>query len=560
MPTLFSGLLEQNLSHLHFILPEVAVVVTFLVALIVDLILPPERRKTTAYICIVGLLVALVLDVRQMRDFADQVLQLKTVSKQLYSGMIVYDYYGAFFKFVILLGTIVSLLVAIHARELFGKNHGEFYLLLVAVCLGGMFLSAATNLLMIYLALESLSIVSYAMAGYLRRDRKSAEAGIKYVIYGAMASGVMIFGMSYLYGLGGTLSLLDDPAQNQPGLITQVIGEEPVPVPAKAGGPISATLKPGDTYKGAGLASKVHTFEARYPKSRGAMITILVLVFAGFLYKIAAVPFHYWAPDVYEGAPTVATGFFSVVPKAAGFAVLIRVLCAFFPLGVENGHWLNYQNVEIIVGVLAVMTMIIGNLAALGQSNAKRMLAYSSIAHAGYMLAGLSVLDNNDGPAAVLFYLVVYLFMNLGAFVCLVALENISGGCDLKQLRGAVRREPVLVVTLCIFLFSLTGLPPLGGFIGKYLIMAKLAEAGKYGMIMWIGLNSVISLYYYMKIAKAVTIDQPEEALPASTESVPASYTVIALAKSAALLLLFFYFEPIHRLCLTVIEPLSKMK
>jgi NADH-quinone oxidoreductase subunit N len=536
MPVNFADILNQNLRHLGYIMPETVVVATFLLALVFDFAVAAERRKSTGYLCIVGLLVALwlagqnlahvpgmartVFDGQSGTTFLAPVLE-----KSIFSGMLVYDHFGTFFKIILLLGTIVTLILAIHAREISGKNEGEFYLLLVAVCAGGMFLASASNLLMIYLSLESLSILSYVLAGYLRQDRKSAEAGIKYVIYGAMASGIMIFGMSYLYGLTGTLNLYDYAADpHRPAQLTH------------------------------GIASQIIYFDpATAVASRGGLIAILAMVFSGFLYKIAAVPFHYWSPDVYEGAPTTATGFFSVVPKAAGFAVLIRVLCKLFPASLATP--LPYSGVETAIAVLAVLTMTLGNLAALGQSNAKRMLAYSSIAHAGYMLAGLSVLDNGVGPAAVLYYLIVYLVMNLGAFLALVALENVFGGCELWQLRGAVRREPVLAIALCIFLFSLTGIPPLAGFMGKYLIMWKLADRGHFLMIFWIGINSVISLYYYMKLAKTVTIDRPE-AESASTVQTPLVYNALAVLKSVALLLLFFYFDPIQQMCRQLIAPL----
>jgi NADH-quinone oxidoreductase subunit N len=278
------------------------------------------------------------------------------------------------------------------------------------------------------------------------------------------------------------------------------------------------------------------------------------MVFTGLLYKIAAAPFHYWSPDVYEGAPTTATGFFSVVPKAAGFAILLRVLVEFFPLGSSAGVG-RLTRMEFAFAALAILTMTVGNLAALGQTNAKRMLAYSSIAHAGYMLAGFAVLDDGRGPAAVLFYLLVYLFMNLGAFLVLVALENLRGGCELSDLRGSVRREPLLSVSLVIFLFSLTGLPPLAGFTGKYLILLKLADRSQWFLILLIGINSVISLYYYMRLAKAVAIDPPEaEAAPA--ERSPHVFNLLAAAKVAMLILLFVYFEPVFRICIQVIEPL----
>ncbi len=522
MPPQFYEILNHNMVQIGYILPECMVVLSFLLAMVFDMAVTGERRRSTAYICIVGLLVAAWLNLQQFQQFSAALQHDGMVGhKHIFMGMLEYDQFGNFFRFVILIGTIISLLVAVHARELSGKNHGEFYLLLMTVCTGGMFLASATNLLMIYLSIESLSVISYAMAGYLRRDRHSSEAGIKYMVYGAMASGIMIFGMSYLYGLSGTLNLLDTP-----------------------GGP-------------RGLASLVIEFESRFAGSRGALVAILLMVFAGFLYKIAAVPFHYWSPDVYEGAPTTAAAFFSVVPKAAGFAVLIRVLCAFFPPGLVGGGqlWLAYPSAEGAIALVAVASMLIGNLSALGQTNAKRMLAYSSIAHAGYMLAGLTVLDDTVGPAAVLFYMVVYLLMNLGAFMSIVALENAFGGSDLRHLRGAVRSHPLLVVTLVIFLFSLTGIPPLAGFIGKYLILLKLADRRHFAMILFIGFNSVISLYYYMKLAKTVAIDSPGENAPAP-EKTPLTYSVLAVCQCAALLLLFFNFEWLQQICRQVMEPL----
>ncbi|MBI3828085.1 MAG: NADH-quinone oxidoreductase subunit N [Planctomycetes bacterium] len=534
----FYKLLDQNVRHLLLIVPELLVMAGFLLGLIFDCIAPEERRKSTAYICLLFLVAAMWVNVMDWNGIAREQTVLKMVkevpkdphrpivyrsvpvqvmrSDALFTGMIARDTFAMYFKFVVLLGTAVSLLMALNARELAGPNRGEFYLLLTATCLGAMFLSSATNLLMIYLSLETLSIVSYAMAGYLRQDRKSAEAGIKYAIYGAMASGIMIFGMSYLYGLTGSLDLT---------------------------GP-------------SGIAAK--WFELRHaatPSMQGAYLAVLAMVFCGLLYKIAAAPFHYWSPDVYEGAPTTATGFFSVVPKAAGFAVLVRVLIDFFPLG-STSHFGGLTRMETTIAAIAVLTMTVGNLAALAQSNAKRMLAYSSIAHAGYMLAGLSALDDGLGPAATLYYLLVYLFMNLGAFLVLVALENFRGSCDLKDLRGAVRREPLLGVTLVIFLFSLTGLPPLAGFTGKYLIMVKLAERGSWFLVLFIGLNSVISLYYYMRLAKAIAIDPPEAAATPS-EPTPSVFNFLAAGQVAALVLLFVYFEPVYNICKGVLEPLK---
>src|SRR5579862_892035 len=377
----FFKLIGSNMSDTGAVAPEIMVVATFLMAMIFDFALSHNHRQSTGWLCVTGLVMALWLNMKVNHGFFSG----GAGTREAFSGMIVSDFYGSAFKTILLVGTIVSVIMAIHAKELHGKNHGEFYLLLISVCLGGMFLCSATNLLMIYLSLEALSVVSYAMAGYLRRDRKSAEAGIKYVIYGAMASGIMIYGMSYLYGITGTLNLYG--AEGEPGVARLILAFKTGEVPA------------------------------------AGVIAVLAMVFSGFLYKIAAAPFHYWAPDVYEGSPTTAAGFFSVVPKAAGFAALIRTAFAFFPPHASAESLIKTPGVEHVVMFLSVLTMLIGNLAALGQTNAKRMLAYSSIAHAGYMLAGLTVLQGSDplhptdGTAPILFYLGAYLLMNLGAFL-----------------------------------------------------------------------------------------------------------------------------------------------
>ena len=514
----FYELIQCNTSEIRTIAPEIMVVATFLMALIFDFTLSHHKRHGTGWLCISGLAMALWLNLSQNCLFSRDLLD----NQSAFSGMFFFDWFGTAFKTVLILGTMTALIVALHAKELHGKNHGEFYLLVLAVCAGGMFLCSASNLLMIYLSLESLSIVSYAMAGYLRRDRKSAEAGIKYVIYGAMASGIMIYGMSYLYGLTGTLNLYGDH-----GIVAA----------------LSSWSRPESPMKDVPVAG---------------LAAVLAMIFAGFLYKIAAAPFHYWSPDVYEGSPTTAAGFFSVVPKAAGFAALIRFVVAIFPADSAAVWRLDRDKFEIILTTISVLTMCIGNLAALGQTNVKRMLAYSSIAHAGYMLAGLTVMSELKGPggeaerlygpAAILFYLGAYFLMNLGAFLVLVAMENIFGGTDLRHMRGAIRREPVLAVALCVFLFSLTGLPPFAGFMGKWFIVVELAKRARYGMIVWIGVNSVVSLYYYMRIAKAVAIDAPAEG-PEPTEKTPFAYNFLAICKSAALLLLFIYSEPIISAC-----------
>ena len=538
MPPGFQDILGRNVEHLLLIMPELVVAVGFVLALLFDLYVDERRRRSTGYVCLLVLLAALVAAMNASNAFMEAA---KPTAMSLFCGMVVSDGFGAFFKILLLLGTIISMIIGLHARELSGKHQGEFFLLLTATCLGGMFLVSSTHLLMIYLSLEALSLISYALAGFLRRDRKSAEAGIKYVIYGAMASGIMIFGMSYLYGLTGSMDL-----------------------------DVIVNGKPGEVKGIAGL----YAYSGLSRGGQGAILAVLAMVFCGLLYKIAAAPFHYWSPDVYEGAPTTATAFFSVVPKAAGFAIIVRVLAEFFPTSqLQMLDRESMNTLSLVVAGIAVLTMTIGNLAALGQNNAKRMMAYSSIAHAGYMLAGLTVLNAYSGAAPVLYYLVVYLVMNLGAFLILVALENIRGSCELRDLRGAIREQPLLSCTLVLFLFSLIGLPPLAGFMGKYLIMAELANMSVelsrmaapasgghwvgWFLILFMGLNSVISLYYYMRLAKAVVIDvreeSPEEA-PAPTATV---YKVLASLQAVALLLLFVYSEKVVAVCQKALQPLG---
>jgi NADH-quinone oxidoreductase subunit N len=355
---------------------------------------------------------------------------------------------------------------------------------------------------MIYLSLELVSIISFILAGYKIDNRKSSEAALKYVIFGGVASGIMLYGMSWIFGLCQSLNLAD-------------------------------------------ISRRVVALSAAEHKVPEVVFVAVVCMLAGFGYKVSAAPFHMWTPDVYEGAPTPVTAFLSVGPKAAGFAILLR----FFADGLAARGSLTGDVPApwpIVGGLLAMATMTLGNLSALGQNNVKRMLAYSSIAHAGYMLLGFCVF-NDAGTAAVLFYVATYCVMNLGAFLVVMAVAEKSGGDEtIEAFKGLGTRSPVLALCMAIFLFSLTGLPPFAGFIGKFYLFASLVHVG--GSWNWaiavIGvLNSVVSLFYYARVVKAMYLT-PAEAPGGIT--VRTSFGATTLVLAVPTLVLGVYWGPVY--------------
>jgi NADH-quinone oxidoreductase subunit N len=312
-----------------------------------------------------------------------------------------------------------------------------------------------------------VSLSSYILAGFLKEERPSNEAALKYVIFGALASGLMIYGASLLYGLTGQTNLLD---------IRQIVAT-------------------------GGL-------------SRPALLISVIFIFAGLGYKVSAAPFHMWTPDVYEGAPTAVTAFLSVGPKAAGFALLVRFFFSTFAVPFEAG-WRAVTSIDwpLLLAVVAAATMTIGNVTALVQTNVKRMLAYSSIAHAGYILMGAVTL-NGEGGMAVLFYLTVYYLMNLGAFLVVILVARQLGSEDVSAYKGLIHRAPFLAIAMTIFLLSLTGIPLTAGFIGKVYLFAAVVNQKLYWLAVVGLLNSVVSLYYYAKVFKAMTLDEPPSTEP----------------------------------------------
>lgn len=489
---------EQILNDLPRLLPEVTLTATMLLVIIVDL-LTKRSAVIPATVALFGLAAAGALAIGQWG-----------VHVTVFSGMLAVDPFAVFFKLLIAGCAVLVVLFSLGSSELNSRERplGEYYALLMGLTLGMMLMAGANNLLMMYLALELSSISSYILAGYTREAADSSEASLKYVIYGAFSSGLMLYGISILYGLTGSLDLA-------------VINQTLPSVVAGGGTAVYALAIAG------------------------------ILACAGFGYKISAVPFHFWTPDVYEGAPITITAFLSVASKAGGFAMLIRFLKVTFidpaAVAIPAGAWATLQGFDwhYIIAALAVMTMTVGNVVAIWQTNMKRLLAYSSIAHAGYLLMGVVVMSN-EGLAAIMLYFVVYLFMNLGAFYVVMLIANRTGSEDIEDYRGIGPRAPFVTVSLSIFLISLTGLPPTAGFIGKlYLFAAVLNTQGWVWLAVVGALNSVIALYYYARVLKNMYLEKSELSAPL-TFSRPQRVLVLLLV--APVLLLGIYFAPLAQL------------
>ncbi|MEM8615210.1 MAG: NAD(P)H-quinone oxidoreductase subunit N, partial [Cyanobacteria bacterium P01_H01_bin.105] len=338
-----------------------------------------------------------------------------------------------------------------------GTALAEFIAILLTATLGGMFLSGADELVTIFVALETLSISSYLLTGYMKRDPRSNEAALKYLLIGAASSAIFLYGISLLYGLSGGEIRLSAIAAN--------------------------------------LASSVSS------NSIGLVIS-LVFVIAGIAFKVAAVPFHQWTPDVYEGSPTPVVAFLSVGSKAAGFALAIRLLVSTFPLVSEE--W------RFVFTALAILSMVLGNVVALAQTSMKRMLAYSSIGQAGFMMIGL-VIGTDAGYSSMIFYLMVYLFMNLGGFTCVILFSLRTGTDQISEYAGLYQKDPLLTLCLCLCLLSLGGIPPLAGFFGKLYIFWAGWQAGAYNLVLIGLITSVISIYYYIRVVKMMVVKEPQE-------------------------------------------------
>ena len=459
--------------------------------LLIDLMLPREMKWANAVTALVGVAFSTAGVVKIQLWLSAS----RTPGALGLMGTMLVDRFAIYFFYLFLAATAVAILMSVRYLETEHENHGEYYALMLLSVAGMMCMAAGFDIVLIFIGLELMAISTYVLVGFLRRDRRSNEAALKYLLLGAFSSGIFAYGLSLIYGLTDSTNLY-------------VIG--------------------------ARLPALIHT------EYRPVAIIALLTTITGLLFKIAAIPFHQWAPDAYEGAPTSITGFMSVAVKAAGWAMLLRILGFTYDFNGRVVSWGLISMRPIYVPLLvfvSIATMTGANFAALTQTNTKRLLAYSSIAHVGYMLLGLiagtATQLNPDGIKGILIYLLVYTFMNLGAFAVITALRhrNVIGD-ELDDLNGLYSRAPVEAVLMLVFMLSLAGIPPLAGFWGKYFIFLSLISTGHYALASLGVLYSVFGLYYYLKIANAMfmgKVEKSEEKLPVSL-SMRAAIAVTGIA------------------------------
>ncbi len=475
-----------QIVDLYLVAPELSLTLLALAVMLVDLFI--KRRVVTVTVALVGLIIPMGFAISQVFLVGPLVANHTLPGIHAFFGMFTVDQYAMFFDIIFLMIAAVIILSSYSYVGKYVKADGEFYTLMLFSVTGMMFLASTTELLTIYISFELTSFPLYVMAGLLRTGERSAEAAVKFVLLGAMSSAILLYGFALLYGLTGTTDLTG----------------------------IATSIKNG--------------------VQNGNVLVLIasVLILAGFGFKISAVPFHMWAPDIYEGAPTPATAFFSVGSKAAGFAAMLRV---FITGGLGQ---VNLTSLTTIVSIIAVLSMTLGNFVAAVQTNVKRMMAYSSIAQAGYIIMGFAASlsgQNSDASSAVLFFILVYVITNLGAFAGIIALANATGGEKIEDFRGLAKRAPLLSAGTALCLLSLGGIPPTAGFVSKLFIFTAVWGQGLYWLVVIALINTVVSLVYYGRIVKAMYFDAP---LKEDHLSTPMSLSSsIALTTAAVIVITF---------------------
>ncbi len=462
--------------------PQLLLLFWALLVLGLDLLIE-KAKDSLAYLALAGFAPALVAAIYLLAQGTD---------RSLLSGMVHVDAYSLYFTIIACLASGLVILASMEYMKARTRYRSEFYGLLLLATLAMSLMASSTNLIMIYLSIEFMSLTSYVLVGYFRDDPKSSEGGLKYFFFGAVTSSLMLYGMSLMYGATGTTDLAE-------------------------------------------IATNLAAMQAIMPPTRFLILPALLFMLVGFSFKMALVPFHQWSPDAYEGAPTPVATLLSVGPKAMGFAILLRVLLTAFPA-------FQFDWVAILMGI-SIVTMTLGNLTAMRQTNIKRMLAYSSIAQAGYILVGVvSIVPFTVGIHGVLLYLMAYLFTNAGAFVAVIAFSHVTNSDEIADYAGLVRRAPALAAMMVIFLMSLAGLPPTAGFVAKLFVFGAAVQAGYYYLAIIAVVNSVISVVYYFNVVRQMFF------LPPPTEerlSLPRFPMAAAIICVVLVLIIGLYPQPL---------------
>ena len=459
------------LSDFYYILPELVLTAGSLLVLIADVALPKAQRGALAWVTLLALGATAV-----------SLAPFTSTRVEVAHGLMAVDQFALFFKVVFLFAAAITVLMSVRYLAVEGASPGEYYFLILCATLGMFVMAGGIDLITIFIGLETMAVSFYILAGFIKPNQRSNEAAVKYFLLGAFSLGILLYGMSLMYGLSGTTNLR--------------------------------------------VMAALFTGQERDPR----LVLAVILVVAGVGFKIAAVPFHMWAPDVYEGAPTPITAFLSVGSKAASFAMLIRIFVEGLPA--MNADW------RLLFEVLAIVTMTVGNVAAVTQSNVKRMLAYSSIAHAGYVLIGIVAWSptNPRGITATLIYLMIYSFMQLGAFAVIVLLRRQDVvGDELKDFGGLHVRNPFAAFAMLLFMLSLGGIPPTAGFMGKFWLFSAAIDAHYYWLAFIGVLNSAISLYYYIRIVVFMYVKK--ETIGSQPTMSPALGVVLGLAVAGTLVI-----------------------
>lgn len=482
-----------TVSDLQLIIPELILTMVACIVLVMEVILPYRKTMLTAYMALIGIALAAI-------SLGVQWWSVGSGSVDGFYGMVRIDGFALLFKAIFLVAAGLAIGISTRYLDIEGEQHGEYYALVLFATVGMMFLACGYDFISLYISLELMALTFYVLVAFTKREKKSNEAAMKYFLLGAFSSGVLLYGMSLLYGVAGSTNI---------GQVGQAVGTAMQSAQAE----LTGGGTPGDI---AGL--------------RPMLLLGMIALAAGLFFKVAAVPFHMWAPDVYEGAPTSVTAFLSTGSKAASFALYARIFTE--ALNGMRADWAP------LLGLVAAITIMVGNWAAVTQENSKRLLAYSSISNAGYLLLGL-VAGNSYGYIGLVIYLFVYTLMNMGAFGVIISLRRRGIiGDNVDDLTGLAQKAPGLAAMMAVFMLSLGGLPATGGFIGKYFLFGGLIQRGATDgrswyiwLAIWGILNTVVSFYYYVRFIKVMYLgDRVADQRPLALSPALRTALVVALA------------------------------